>query len=129
MVRAALVGALVFAVWVGSASYQFFQRTGAIDSEIRQLEAAAQRIDRENATLREKIEYFSSDSFEEREAKEKLGLKRIGESVVAVKTFSDTEIEGQESAILTISTGRTVTFRLPNYYKWWKILFADREVL
>lgn len=121
LIRVVAIAALFLAVWVGAASYRSLERTRTIDQEIAKLEDEAQRIERENATLREKITYFSSPNFQEREAKEKLGLKKTGEQVVVVKALPGTETE--PSLIPTIDTGRTALFRSPNYYKWWKLFF------
>lgn len=117
--RFVVAAVVVLAVWVGVASYRSLQRTRAIDAEIAKLETTAKDIERENSTLREKIRYFSSPSFQEREAKEKLGLKKAGEQVVIIKTLPDPD-DGQ-SMIPTIDTGRSAEFRSPNYYKWWKL--------
>lgn len=109
-------------IWVGFASYRSLKRTWAIDQEIEKLENEAQQIERENATLREKITYFSSANFQEREAKEKLGLKKTGEQVVIIKALPETD--DAHALIPTIDTGRTAEFRSPNYYKWWKLFFS-----
>lgn len=121
LIRVVAIAALFLAVWVGLASYRSLERTRGIDQEIAALEQEAKRIEQENATLREKIAYFASPNFQEREAKEKLGLKKTGEQVVVVKSFPGTETES--SLMPTIDTGRTAEFRSPNYYKWWKLFF------
>ena len=127
LTRAVFIGAFGLAVWIGTVSYRFFERTGMIKSEIRGLEREAKRIDQENATLREKIEYFSSASFKEREAKDKLGLKKIDEQVIVVKTRSETADDMGNLPIPIIGTGRVAEFRSPNYVKWWRMLFGKER--
>ena len=127
LTRAVFIGAFGLAVWIGTVSYRFFERTGMIKSEIRELEREAKRIDQENATLREKIEYFSSASFKEREAKDKLGLKKIDEQVIVVKTRSETADDMGNLPIPIIGTGRVAEFRPPNYVKWWRMLFSKER--
>lgn len=114
-------GVLFLVIWVGLASYRSLERTRGIDREIARLEEEAGRIARENATLQEKITYFASPSFQEREAKEKLGLKKAGEQVVVIRPLPESEHEAL--ALPMIDSGRTATFTLPNYYKWWKLFF------
>ena len=127
LVRAVFVGAFGISLWIGTVSYRFFQRTGMIKSEIQELEHEVDRINRENATLREKIEYFSSASFQEREAKEKLGLKKIDEQVIIVRTPVDAESKISEYSIPIIGTGRVAEFRSPNYVKWWRLVFGNQR--
>ena len=125
LVRLMMVLVIGVSVWVGMSSYQSFKRTKAINQEIHALEDQANRIKQENVTLREKIEYFSSDSFAEREAKEKLGLKKSGEQVVIIKSVPN------ETDALSISpmigVGRSAEFQLPNYYKWWRKIFGNQR--
>ncbi len=127
--RVVFISVFGLAIWIGMASYRFFQRTGMIKSEIHELENEANRINQENATLREKIEYFSSPNFQEREAKDKLGLKKIDEQVVIVKAPTDTENKSEHFSIPMIGTGRTVEFRSPNYVKWWRTIFGNQRPL
>lgn len=127
LMRIVLVSIFGLVVWIGTVSYRFFERTGMIKSEIRELEREANRIDQENATLREKIEYFSSANFQEREAKDKLGLKKVDEQVVIIKTRSDSETDSGNSLIPTIDTGRVAEFHSPNYVKWWRMIFGEQR--
>lgn len=127
LMRVVFISALGLALWIGTISYRFFQRTGVIRSEIRELENEAHRINQENTTLREKIEYFSSASFQEREAKDKLGLKKIYEQVIVVKAPPDTEEGTENYSIPIIGTGRVAEFHSPNYVKWWRMLFDNQR--
>jgi cell division protein FtsB len=127
--RVVFIGAFGIALWIGTVSYRFFQRTGMIQSEIHELESEAKRINQENATLREKIEYFSSPSFKEREAKDKLGLKKIDEQVIVVKAPVDTEERVEASPLAIIGTGRVAEFHAPNYVKWWRMMFGNQRPL
>jgi cell division protein FtsB len=125
--RMVFVGAFGLVAWIGAASYRFFERTGMIESEIQALEREADRIGRENATLKEKIEYFSSADFQEREAKDKLGLKKVDEQVVIIRMRPETGGELGDLLVPTIDTGRVAEFRSPNYVKWWRMIFGDRR--
>ncbi len=59
-----------------SSSWKEMERSKRIEAEVDSLRQEADRIRGENRTVEEKIAFFSTDSFEERAAKEKLGMKK-----------------------------------------------------
>lgn len=117
--------ALAIAGWVFSVSSKQSARNERIEEEVSALEAEAERIRRENETLREKITYFSSQDFREQEAKRKLGLKREDETMVvirpgAVYDGSDAAVAAAPSAV---SDKLTPSSRAR---KWWEAFFGER---
>ncbi len=124
-VRLGLVALLVLGLLAGWASFGEYERSARIQAEIDILQREAERIERENATLSEKIEFFASPNFQEGEAKEKLGLRRQEEKVVA--------IEGQLSLIPSEETQlaqeeyetRVIDQDIPHYKKWWLRFFEN----
>lgn len=112
-VLAGLVG------WVLVVSSRQIERNRRIQDEVSSLEREAAKIRRENETLSEKISYFSSDNFREREAKQKLGLKKEGETAVVIRQAPETDA-GTEAAAES-SPGDIGD--IPNYEKWWRIFF------
>jgi len=118
----ALLGAGAFALWL---SFQQYERSVRIQREIDTLRHEAERVERENATLSEKIEYFASPDFKEGEAKEKLGLRRQEEKVMAIE--GDTAVglkEEDVSADVSEEIVRHVSWNDPNYLKWWQRFFG-----
>ncbi|MEK9151495.1 MAG: septum formation initiator family protein [Patescibacteria group bacterium] len=105
--------------WVLVVSSKQIERNRRIQDEVSALETEAAKIRRENETLSEKISYFSSDDFREREAKQKLGLKKAGETAVVIRQSPDTDA-GTEAA-MEVRQGDSGD--IPNYEKWWKIFF------
>lgn len=70
------------------------------------------RVEAENAKLKAQLNEVQSPGFIERMAREKLGLVKVGETVV----------------FLPQATGSSVTEaktdeNLPNWKKWWKLFF------
>ena len=86
------------------------------------LRAEAEKIDRENQGLSEKIAYFSSPNFQEQEAKQKLGYRRQDEEVVLVRPemmAAETEILDHEAR----KGEQSVNDLVPNYQKWLRLFY------
>lgn len=103
------------ALWL---SYGQYERSVRIQVEIDTLRREADRVARENETLAEKIQYFASPDFKEEEAKEKLGLRRQEERVIAID--GDVPLEANVEAAQPTTPTETVTWVIPNYEKWWR---------
>lgn len=92
----------------------------------KQLESTKSQIsetEKKNKNLENLILYYQSDSFKEVEARQKLGLKKPGETVVAVpvKKYEDynQETQAQTQEIVISKEGKP----LPNWQLWWQYLF------
>lgn len=120
--RVGFVLMLGIALFAGWASFQQYERSLRIQQEIDVLKHEAERVARENETLSEKIQYFASPDFKEEEAKEKLGLRRQEEKVLAIE--GDTRLEIGEVVSETSVTSEKVVMETPNYRKWWNLFFA-----
>jgi len=119
--RIGIVLILAFVLLAIHASYKQFTRNERILREVDILRQEADKIRRENETLGEKVQYFSSDNFRELEAKEKLGMKKVGEEVVIIKSRPEAteEVVEKEKIDERLSDQKN----LPNYQKWWNIFF------
>lgn len=118
LIAAFIIGVIL----VASSAWKEMERSKRIEDEVGKLRAEAERIRNENRTLTEKISYFSTPGFKEREAKEKLGMKNKDEEVVSVDTGPiETEMLPPE----TTQRSETET-DAPNYRKWW-IEFGGRS--
>lgn len=124
LVQAVALLICILVGWVIYVSSKQLQRNQRIEEEVAALATEADKIRRENDTLSEKISYFSSTDFREQEAKEKLGMKKVDESVVIIKSRPESEMD------TTISKSDERTFQkeslieIPNYKKWWQIFFS-----
>lgn len=122
-IRALIVVVGCFVVWIVFVSWKQSTRNDRIENEVSILEQEAERIRRENETLSEKIQYFSTTDFREQEAKEKLGMKKEQEEVVAIKVQPEQTIEVKEEKY-RLATTPVLESNLPNYRKWWQVFFA-----
>ncbi len=94
-------------------------RITGIQQEINTLQQKANDINGENSDLKEKIAYFETDEFKEKEAKDKLNYQKEGERVVIVKSTSQ---QVEESSEVNTSFDEEQE-NLPNYLKWWNQYF------
>lgn len=120
--RLGLVVIIGIGLAAGWASYRQYERSVRIQAEIDVLKREADRIARENETLSEKIQYFASPNFKEEEAKEKLGLRRQEEKVMAIE--GKTRFEEEKNPVMESSEPEKVAWEVPNYQKWWNRFFA-----
>lgn len=91
-----------------------------IQTEIQGLESEVGKLEDQNIELNGLIQYFQTENFQEREARDKLGLKKPGETVVAIPTsesedepaFPEQEQKAQED--------------VSNPQKWWNYFFKSQ---
>ena len=119
--RIFLLFALAVTAWASFVSWGQLERHKRITEEVSLLEAEAKRIQAENQTLEERMSYFSTREFREQEAREKLGLKKADETVVAIK--EDIQRDSVQNDVNSQNTTKTEEVLIPNYRKWWQIFF------
>lgn len=123
---ASALALLVLGGWVLSISSKQTERNKRIEQEVAALESEAEKIRRENETLREKIAYFSSQDFREQEAKRKLGLKREDETMVVIRpgaVYDGSSVAPQ--AAEAPDAGRLSP--LSRAKSWWDAFFGEQE--
>ncbi len=120
--RLGLIVIIGLGLAAGWASYRQYERSVRIQAEIDVLRREADRIARENETLSEKIQYFASPNFKEEEAKEKLGLRRQEEKVMAIE--GEVRFEEAEASAAPSDASEKVAWEVPNYSKWWNRFFG-----
>ncbi|NTW14960.1 MAG: cell division protein FtsL [Candidatus Moranbacteria bacterium] len=109
-----------------SSGWKEMQRSRRIESEVDSLRQEAERIRNENRTIEEKIAYYSTEPFQEREAKEKLDMKKGDEEVVSVDTGSVLGSETSDGSGVR-DDGDRLSDSTPNYRKWFAYFgVADR---
>lgn len=123
MTRAFVVVALMLAVWIGFATKKEMDRGARIQEEIASLHAEAEKTQKENNMLKEKIRYFQTDAFQEQEARNKLNYQAENERAVVIKPqVSDKEVSGEVIKDYTETKREAL---LPNYAKWWNTFFVQ----
>ena len=94
-----------------------------IQKYIDEFDFKNQKIALENQNLNSELSYFNSPEYQEKIAKQNLGLVNPGEKVLVIQvqdSLSETqryEKALEESRLQRISV-------LPNYRKWWYYLFS-----
>lgn len=97
-------------------------RSRQIEEEVERLRMEAERIRGENKRLSEQIDFFSSETFEEREAKGKLGMRHTDEEVVAIDL--DPFPTSDTVAGISVSDRGVETFEEGHNYRKWLVLFG-----
>lgn len=112
MATAVLLGMLGLVMLV---SARLIIQKQEVDKEIAQLQAKADKINSQNQELSELIKYLNTPEYTDRQAREKLNLKKEGEHVVVLP--KDSENDG------TVA-GANLDSR-PNYKKWYDYFFGE----
>lgn len=119
--RLVLLLILLLSGWLYVLSQKERVRDKTIGSEIARLESEAEKMRVDTLSLKERIAYFSSDAFQEREAKEKLDYRNQDEKVVVVRPSR----EGTPMSAPLLSGGESGynTGDVPNHRKWWRLFW------
>jgi len=106
---------IIFTVLVSWAIFKQINKKKEIQKEIQKLQEEAEKITRENLSSQERIAYFESQDYQEREAKEKLNLKNPEENVVIVKPgiAKKESLETQTGPEFSQTQKESVGYRLP----------------
>lgn len=117
--RITLVLLVAGAIGVSIISFREYKRGERIQGEIDMLKGEADKIKIGNEDLGQKIMYFNSPDFQEREAKDKLGFKRLEEKVVLLP--GTPHLAPSPSLSDGGSLSSDTQENLPNYRKWWNL--------
>jgi cell division protein FtsL len=117
------IGAIVM---ISLALTQETYRRYQIQKEIDDLKTQAEKKERDNEQLKGVIEYFKTDDFQEREAKEKLSVQKEGEKVLLVKGDRPGENSNNNSGQTgVVSNSPEPKDNRTNLRKWWDYFFAS----
>lgn len=100
---------------------QEMNRRLQIQREIVQLEQEAREVEKSLIAMENLNQYFRTDAFQERMAREKLNYRAEGEKVVLI-----TE-DYQAAAVETQAVDERVDSSIPR--RWWQIFFGDQLAL
>lgn len=91
-----------------------------VNQQIISLKDSIKKADEENFNLKSKIEYYKTDSFRERQAREKLNLQKPGEIVIVIPTSPQVEEikKAEENKVAEKPTLRS------NFQKWQDYFFG-----
>jgi len=89
-----LLSFLIF-TWLAVSFVQTTYRRYRLLDQLQRLQDKASRLEKDNKSLKKSINYYSSQSFLEKEARRKLNLKKPGEKVVIINLSSDEASQSQ----------------------------------
>ena len=85
--------------------------------------------EKNNQEISKLIDYFSSQNFLEKTAKEKLNLKKEGEEVIIIEDYGQNASASPEAIGLIGEEEKNIDEgkerNESNFFKWWKYFFAD----
>lgn len=111
-------------IMISLALTQETYRRYQIQKEIQDLQTQADKKERDNEKLKGIIEYFKTDDFQEKEAKEKLSVQKEGEKVLLVKGDKSSNDPGKPADLSQASLPEQRDNRT-NLKKWWDYFFAS----
>jgi len=90
------------------------------EQEINQTKNRIAKLKQDNQSLNQKKEYYQSEEFIRREAREKLGMTRENELILLIPTPPDLSIlkpKGEKYE------------QLPSWKQWWQLFFSPNNSL
>ena len=99
--------------FVGWSTIELWPKKVTVNNEVNNLEQKIAETEKSNSELAKLLDYFKSDNYLEREARQRLNYKKPGEEVVFVFRDKESKInkESQEE-------------KISNFQKWWNWLRA-----
>ena len=127
------VANVVIIVFIGLTFGREFFRSREIQSEINKLQTQADMLAARNIALSELQTAIQTESFIEREARLKLGMKKPGEEVVVVKEVTEVteaseviEKGNGTDPLNLVLDNQTEQARIANSTKWWYYFFDKK---
>jgi len=119
--RTLIIIGVIILVFLSIALGKELLRRYEINREINQLETEISQLEERNLDLDELIEYFNTNSFVEKEAREKLGMQKEGETMVIINNDNQVIINNQpvEASGQSVSGSEELT----NPQRWWNYFF------
>ncbi len=124
---------VILIVLIGFAFGREFFRSYEIQKQIHQLQAQADALSARNISLSELQTAIQTQSFIEREARLKLGMKKPGEDVVIIPEEKKDEVKSGDSSLSTgpnssdplglVMNDSTEKPKIENSTKWWDYFF------
>lgn len=112
-------------IMISLALTQETYRRYQIQKEIEDLQTQAEKKERDNEKLKGMIEYFKTDDFQEKEAKEKLSVQKEGEKVLMVKGDQSNNEPAKPEDFVAQPPALQEKDSRSNLKKWWDYFFAS----
>jgi len=115
-------------IWLGLSVADVYYKKYKIAKEVNDLKDQIAKTEKSNQQISAMIDYLSSQSFLEKEAREKLNMKKPGEEVVIIEPSK--EVSTSASSFLgggnpenQTSSPVSASISESNFVKWWKYFF------
>lgn len=115
---------LLAVIWLMIVLVKTFYQKHQLDNEIANLKQEINKIDKKDQDLGSMLSYFGSQNFLEKEAKEKLNMKKEGENVVAIPEIAGGQQPAAADQPTAIDTTQCQSQEAINLAKWWKYFFV-----
>jgi len=121
---------LLAVIWVGLVSIKAYYKKSQLDQEVTSLKSEIGKLDQQDQDLSQLIKYFNNQNYLEKEAKDKLNLKKSDENVVMVPEGQLNEEADASQELFSTKTNGILNNSQPardaenNLVKWWKYLFG-----
>lgn len=116
-VKFLLIGGLAFLVFISIGLSKEIIRRHQINQEIGKIQKEIDTLGKRNQELSSLIDYLSTESFKEIQARQELGYQKAGETAVSVQPNGSAG-----ETVKQITQQREV----PNPQKWWNYFFASK---
>jgi cell division protein DivIC len=107
-----LAGVVVVLLVLFGLELQQWQERRKIDAEISHIIQEQTDLEKRNTALQQSLEYFSSDTYKEKLAREQLGLKKEGEIVINFPAGG-----------IVDNSNKPESKPQSNPLKWWEFIF------
>lgn len=124
---------LLIALIVAGAFVGKYYENGSRVDELDKLKQEIEALERSNSEMDKILEYFNSSFFIEKEAREKMGLKKDGEKVVIIDNnnnkpnydYNYNDIKDYNISTLTIDNSCNSNFCNPLIVRWFNYFFSN----
>ena len=114
---------LLFLVLIGVALGKELVQKYTIEREINQLKEEYANLEKQKVDLEQLVTYFQTDSFQEEEARTKLGLIKPGENVIILP-----QQNSEDRTASSLTTDESVSLsQSSNPQRWWSFFFRTKN--
>jgi len=124
--KAVLAGTFVVLVLLSISLGKEVYRSYQINQEISSVRADIAQLQQKNAELAHVIDYFKTDSYQEKEARQKLNLQKPGETAVAIPPAKANETDQDKIASAQAKVDHPDD-NSSNAEKWWNYFFSSEH--
>jgi len=122
--RLSLFLLLLAVIWLSLVLVKTFYRRHQLDNEISSLKGEIDKLEKKHQELDQLISYVGSQDFLEKEAKDKLNLKKEEENVAMINESAlGREVAG-EAATTTSAQNPAGSNNENKLIQWWKFFFS-----